>query len=66
MQYTGFDDQYGTPIYDGDIVMIKFKNGDQYVRKIEYTFFLRTVKSSYLKRMTVIGNEFEHPHLLNT
>lgn len=69
MQWTGFNDKDGTPIYDGDIVTMDWldfegtKVGES-LMQIEYVSFLRNVTNPELRRMKVIGNIYENKDLL--
>lgn len=61
MQWTGFNDKVGTPIFDGDIV-----DDEEFERRkaVEFISFLRNESNAEIRRMKVIGNIHQNPDLL--
>ncbi|GLY11352.1 YopX family protein [Pseudobacillus badius] len=76
-QFTGLYDSKQNPIYEGDIVRYKERNlekafnltsgGDDFIKKTKEIWFYGqsfNVPEGFVKDLEVIGNCFEHPHLL--
>jgi uncharacterized phage protein (TIGR01671 family) len=76
MQYTGLKDKNGKEIYEGDIILDKWKQKTE-VKIEEFTmqtyddgcvgigFMLETHDRDDLKELEVIGNIYENPELIN-
>jgi uncharacterized phage protein (TIGR01671 family) len=76
MQFTGLLDKNGVEIYEGDVVKAKRHNFEDYeicviiYRPISFVFEVQSDKGNYIaprnyhQHFEVIGNIYEHPHLL--
>lgn len=71
-EYIGITDQHGKPVYEGDILHIRFGRHRVLVRykTIGFAFWnistqqWQLLYASDLKQMEVIGNRYEQPELL--
>lgn len=70
MQYTGLKDKNGTPIFEGDIVEVKYSDGSGYDNPVEVSFekgafWVGMGCLNDVKIIEVIGNIYENPELIN-
>lgn len=72
-EYIGIRDRHGKPVYEGDILHVRFGRHRVEVRwkTISFAFFNLSTQqwqllyASDLKQMEIIGNIYETPQLLN-
>lgn len=70
MQFTGLTDKHGVEIYEGDVVKFLYENYKVIYFESYAAFMIQHSNGNDLQNITtqeeVIGNIYQHPHLLTS